>query len=578
MAESVRTTCPFCGVGCGVIAEPASDGTPGGALTVRGDPDHPANYGRLCSRGAALGETVGLDGRLLHPVLHGARVGWDTAVAALADAFTRTIAAHGPDAVAVSVSGQLLTEDHYVVNKLMKGFIGSANIDGNARRCMASTMAGQRRAFGSDTAPGSFDDLDQADLVVLVGSNLAGHHPVLQQRLLTAHRQRRTKIVVVDPRCTPSCDEADVHLQLRPGGDVALFNGLLAHLHLNGRANARFLAEHAAGAEAAVAAALAGATTLTAVAELCGLPAASLHRFYELFAATERVVTVYSQGVGRSAPGRDAGTDAVNAILNVHLYTGRIGRPGMGPLPVTGQPNGMGGREVGSLSDQLAAHMGFAPEDVDRVRRFWDAPAMATREGLTGPDLVHAVEEGRIKALWIMATNPALGLPDSDHLRAALAACDFVAVSDCRADSEAARSAHLVLPAATWGEKDGTATASDRTISRRRPWRVPPGEARPDWWIVSAVGRAMGWTEAFDYGAPAEVFREHAALSAFENIANRAFDIGALAGLSDDEYDLLEPAPWPRRSGGPPIKRLFGGGGFYTEDGRARLIPVTARG
>lgn len=577
MAESVRTTCPFCGVGCGVIAEPAADGTPGGTLTVRGDPDHPANYGRLCSRGAALGEAVGLDGRLLHPMLHGARVGWDTAVAALADAFARAKATHGPDAVAVYVSGQLLTEDHYVVNKLMKGFIGSANVDGNARRCMESAMTGQRRAYGCDTVPGSFDDLDQADLVVLVGSNLAGHHPVLQQRLLTAHRQRRTKIVVVDPRCTPSCDEADMHLQLRPGGDVALFNGLLAHLHLNGRASTRFLAEHAAGAEDAVAAALAGAATLTEVAERCGVAAANLCRFYELFAATERVVTVFSQGAGRSGAG-DGAADAVAAILNVHLYTGRIGRPGMGPLPVTGQPNGMGGREVGSLSDQLAAHMGFAPEDVDRVRRFWGAPAMATRTGLAGADLVRAVEEGRIKALWIMATNPAFGAPDSGRLRNALAACDFVAVSDGTSGTEAARAAHLLLPATTWGEKDGTATASDRTISRRRPWRAPPGAARPDWWIVAAVGRAMGWGEAFDYDSPAAVFREHAALSAFENIGSRAFDIGALASLSGDEYDLLEPAPWPRRSGGPPIKRLFAGGGFYTEDSRARLIPVTARG
>ena len=324
--------------------------------------------------------------------------------------------------------------------------------------------------------------------------------------------------------------------------------------------------------------ALEEAATLTAVAERCGLAAGSLRRFYELFAATERVVTVISQGVGRSAPVGRVGADAVNAILNVHLFTGRIGRPGMGPLPVAGQANGMGAREVGSLSDQLAAHMGFASDDVDRVRRFWDAPRMAAGPGLNGEALARAVEEGRIKALWIMAANPVLGLSDDDRLRTALAACEFVAVSDGRADGAAVRLADLALPAAIWGEKEGTVTASDRSISRRRAWRAPPGEARPDWWMAAAVGRAMGWGEAFDYASPAAVFREHAALSAFENIASRAFDIGALAGLSDEEYDLLEPAPWPRRSGGPPIKRLFAGGGFHTDDGRARLVPVRMGG
>ena len=567
---TVRTTCPFCGVGCGVIAETAADGS----LMVRGDPDHPANYGRLCSKGSALGETVGLDGRLLHPELYGKRVGWDTAIATLADAFARTIARHGPDAVAFYVSGQLLTEDYYVANKLMKGFIGSANIDTNSRLCMASTVAGHRRAFGSDTVPGTYDDLEQADLVVLVGSNLAWCHPVLQQRLLTAHRQRRTRIVVVDPRCTPACDEADIHLQLKPGSDVALFNGLLAHLALKGRMDVRYVEEHTTGMSDAVASAMAEAPTLTAVAELCDLAPSSIRRFYELFAATERVVTVFSQGVNQSVQG----TDKVNAILNVHLYTGRIGKPGMGPFSVTGQPNAMGGREVGGLANQLAAHMDFGAEDVDRVRRFWDAPNVAAKEGLKAVDLFRAVEEGRIKALWIMATNPAVSMPDADRLRAALAKCDFVAVSDCVADTDTARLAHLKLPASTWGEKDGTVTNSDRTISRQRPWRSPPGEARPDWWIVSAAGRAMGWVDAFDYRSPAEIFREHAALSAFENAGSRDFDIGALAGLSDEEYEVLEPAPWPRRTGGTAVTRLFAGGGFFTEDGRARMIPVATKG
>lgn len=562
MVEPVHTTCPFCGVGCGIVAEVAADGT----LAVRGDPDHPANYGRLCARGASVGEAVGVDHRLLHPTLRGVRVGWDTAVGALAGAFAQTLGEHGPDALAIAVSGQLLTEDHYVVNKLMKGFLGSANIDGNARRCMEAVMVAQRLAYGSDTVPGCFDDLEQADLVVLAGSNLAGHHPVLQQRLVTARRQRRTKVVVIDPCCTPSCDEADIHLQIRPGADAALFAGLLAHLHINGRGSARFLAEYAAGAEEAVAAALAGASTLTEVAAHCGVAASNVRRFYELFAATERVVTVISQGVGSP--------EAVGAIINAHLYAGRIGRPGMGPLPVVGQANASGGRDVGSLSGQLAAHMGFGADDVERVRRFWNAPRMAANGGLGVEALAQAVEEGRIKALWIIGTDSPFGMRDADHLRAAVAGCEFVAFSGGWMGSPSARAAHLLLPAAQWGESEGTVTASDRTISRRRAWRAPPGEARPDWWIAAAVGRALGWEDAFGYTAPAEVFREHAALSAFENIASRAFDIGALAGLSDDEYALLEPAPWPRRSGGPPLRRLFAGGGFLTDDGRARLVPV----
>ncbi|WP_084536505.1 nitrate reductase [Azospirillum halopraeferens] len=567
--RTVRTTCPYCGVGCGVLAETGPDG----AVTVRGDPDHPANRGRLCSKGAALAETVGTQGRLLHPHLDGRPVSWDRAIGTLAAAFRHAIDHHGPDSVALYVSGQLLTEDYYVANKLMKGFIGTANIDTNSRLCMASTVAGHKRAFGSDTVPGTYGDLEQADLVVLVGSNLAWCHPVLHQRLLAARRERGTRIVVVDPRRTAACDEADLHLALAPGADVALFNGLLAHLHAGGHGDAAFVERHTDGAAGAVAAALAEAPTPERAAALCGLDPAAVRRFYDLFAATERVVTVFSQGVNQSA----RGTDKVNAILNAHLYTGRIGRPGMGPFSVTGQPNAMGGREVGGLANQLAAHMGFSATEVDRVRRFWNAPRMAVREGLKAVDLFRAVEDGRIRALWIMATNPAVSVPDAGRLRAALSRCDFVAVSDGFADTDTARLAHLTLPAALWGEKDGTVTNSDRTIARQRPFLPLPGAARPDWWIVSALGRALGWADAFAYDRPATIFREHAALSAFENGGSRDFDIGALAGLDDAAYDALTSAPWPMRAGEAPTRRLFADGGFFTPDRRARLLPVTGR-
>ncbi|MCW2246862.1 assimilatory nitrate reductase catalytic subunit [Azospirillum fermentarium] len=569
MAE-IRTTCPYCGVGCGVLADVAADGR----MTVRGDPDHPANRGRLCSKGAALGETVGLAGRLLHPTLDGRRVTWDHATATLAAAITDAVERHGPESVAVYASGQLLTEDYYIANKLMKGFIGSGNIDTNSRLCMASTVAGHKRAFGADTVPGTYEDLEQADLVVLVGSNLAWCHPVLHQRLLAAKAARGTRIVVIDPRRTATCDAADLHLAIRPGSDVTLFNGLLACLAANGRIDTAFTGAHTTGMDAAVAAARADAPSPEAVAAACGVPAADLARFYALAAATPRMATVFSQGVNQSAHG----TDKVNAILNVHLLTGRIGRPGMGPFSVTGQPNAMGGREVGGLANQLAAHMGFSPAEVDRVGRFWNAPRMATREGLKAVDLFRAVEDGRIRVLWIMGTNPAVSMPDAARLRGALSRCGFVAVSDGFADTDTARLARLVLPAALWGEKDGTVTNSDRTLSRQRATLPLPGEVRPDWRIVRDVAHALGHGPAFAYDGPAAIFREHAALSAFENNGTRDFDIGALAGIADAAYDALAPAPWPRPAGGQPVRRLFADGRFFTPDGKARLVPVATGG
>ena len=328
---TVRTSCPYCGVGCGVLATRTATG-----MSVKGDPDHPANAGRLCSKGTALGETVGLEGRLLVPRVNGQDVPWDHALGLVARRFQEVIAKHGPDAVAFYVSGQMLTEDYYVANKLMKGFIGSANIDTNSRLCMASSVAGHRRAFGSDTVPGLYEDLELADLVVLTGSNLAWCHPVLYQRLAAAKAARpEMKVVVIDPRRTATCDIADLHLAIAPGSDAALFNAVLLAIAKAG-ANPDFL-PHITGYADSVAAARASDPGLT------GLDPGLLAQFCDLWVRTEKVVTVYSQGINQSA----TGTDKVNAILNCHLATGRIGRPGMGPFSVTGQPNAMGGREVG---------------------------------------------------------------------------------------------------------------------------------------------------------------------------------------------------------------------------------------
>ncbi|MHB8716902.1 MAG: molybdopterin oxidoreductase family protein, partial [Sulfuricaulis sp.] len=566
---SVQTTCPYCGVGCGVLADPQADGS----VTIRGDPAHPANYGRLCSKGAALGETLALDGRLLYPEIHGHRAGWDQALDLVAHRFGATIAQHGPEAVAFYVSGQLLTEDYYVANKLMKGFLGSANIDTNSRLCMASSVAGHRRAFGSDTVPGCYQDLDLAELVVLVGSNAAWCHPVLYQRLTHARETNpQAKLVLIDPRRTASAGIADLHLAIAPGTDVWLWNGLLAYLFQNGIVDFAFLENHCQGFGAALATARATAPTIPVTARICGLREADVALFFHLFARTEKVVTMFSQGVNQSS----SGTDKVNGIINCHLATGRIGRPGMGPFSVTGQPNAMGGREVGALANQLTAHMSLeSAPDRERVQRFWGSPAIASHPGLKAVDMFQAVEAGQIKALWIMATNPVVSLPDAGQVKRALALCEFVVVSDGVRLTDTTAYAHVLLPALAWGEKEGSVTNSERRISRQRTFLAPPGEAKPDWWIVSQVARRLGFSAAFDYANAADVFREYVALSGFENGGTRDFDI---SGLSDADYASLVPVQWPvPDASNTGSARVFGDGRFFTPSGKAQLIALAPR-
>jgi assimilatory nitrate reductase catalytic subunit len=568
--EGVRTACPYCGVGCGVIAGTAE----GGGVDIVGDPMHPANFGALCSKGAALGETLGLDGRLLHPMIgrDGAleQVGWATALDAVATGFKRVIKEHGADAVAFYLSGQLLTEDYYVANKLMKGFIGSANVDTNSRLCMASSVAGHRRAFGADTVPGVYADLDEADLIVLVGSNAAWCHPVLFRRMAANKRERGARLVVIDPRRTATAEEADLFLPITPGSDTALFCGLLAHLAETGALDDAFIADHTTGFAEAVARAREIAPDADATAEATGLARADVVSFFGWFRATPRAVTCYSQGVNQSAQG----TDKVNAIINCHLATGRIGKPGMGPFSLTGQPNAMGGREVGGLANQLAAHMGFSPVEIDRVRRFWDAPRMATHEGLKAVQMFEAIADGRVKALWVMATNPAVSLPRAGAMRDALRKLDLFIVSDnVRRNDTIDAGAHVLLPATAWGEKDGTVTNSERRITRQRAFLPAPGEAKPDWWIVSQVARRMGFAPAFGYCSAADIFREHAALSAFENKERRDFDLGGLVDLTDREFQSLEPTQWPvRRRASRRQHRFFADGDFFTADRKARFI------
>lgn len=568
MSETTtQTTCPYCGVGCGVTATVNASGT----VSVSGDESHPSNFGRLCSKGSALAETVGHEGRLLHPHVDGSRTDWDTALDATAGRFQKIIDEHGPEAVALYVSGQLLTEDYYVANKLVKGYFGTANIDTNSRLCMSSAVAGHVRAFGADAVPGCYEDIEQADMVVIVGSNLAWCHPIVYQRLVAAKKERPDlHVVVIDPRGTATCDIADQHLALAPGTDIALFNGLLTYLHRQGHADGEYVAAHTQG----LADALKTATTdVEQAADICKIGIAEVSSFYRRFGHTEKVLTIFSQGVNQSS----CGTDKVNSIINCHLLTGRIGRAGMGPFSITGQPNAMGGREVGGLANMLAAHMSLdKAEHRKTVQTFWDSPAIADKVGLKAVDLFDAIHAGKVKAIWIMATNPVVSLPNASKVREALERCELVVVSDIREQTDTSALAHIKLPACGWAEKDGTVTNSERRISRQRGFLPAPGEARADWWIICEVAKRLGFS-GFDYTGPEAIFDEHARLSATANNGSRDFDISGLAGLSKKKYDALEPIQWPVSSTAPEGTARLCSDGFFTESKRARFVPVTHR-
>ncbi len=582
--KKVRTTCAYCGVGCGITAKV----TGARSVEIEGDKDHPANFGKLCSKGTHLGETVGLEGRLLHPMIGAKetgwrRAGWDETLDLVASKMRDTIAQHGPDSVAFYVSGQLLTEDYYVANKLMKGFVGSGNIDTNSRLCMASAVAAHNRAFGEDIVPCSYDDLDAADLILLVGSNTAWCHPVIWQRIEKARERRGTKLVVIDPRRTETAELADLHVQIAPDGDVALFNALLAEMDarglvdtggvevpegfwdtisppLQGRGRGWGLSAHEASRQvdkphpnpSPEGEGLYGGVTSEIFAQLANL-----------VAQHPRMITLFSQGANQSTSGTDKG----NAIINLHLATGRINRVGAGPFSITGQPNAMGGREVGGLANMLACHLGFSDEERADAAAFWNSDRICTGPGLKAVDMFRGVADGRIKFLWVMATNPAVSMPDAGFVREALAKCPTVVVSDVMADTDTSRFAHIRLPALAWGEKDGTVTNSERRISRQRPLFAPPGETRADWQIVCDVAARMGWGEAFGFKTPAAVFREYAAMTALAIQHGKLLDLTDQAKLSDWDYAAMKPFQW---GGEHPLAK-----GFPTPSGKARMVSVT---
>lgn len=507
--------------------------------------------------GAQLGEAVGLDGRLLHPEIAGKRASWDKAIKLVAKRLTDTVAKYGPDSVAFYISGQLLTEDYYVANKLMKGFIGSANIAADPRLGLSSTATAQIRAFGEDIVPATYEDLDKADLIVLVGSDTASRYPVIHERIRAARAERDIKLVIIDPQ---PCEGVDLHLAVRPGSDVALMNGLLAFCHQAGVIDRDFLTSSVRAPEGFWEG-IEGGHDIWSVAKACDVAPALLKQFFRLFAATPRTITLFSHDMDQ----KTHAADRVNAIVNVHLATGRIGKPGAAPFCIVDQPNAMGGREVGAMASTLAAHMDFTTENIARVGRFWAASRMAMKAGPNAADLIERFREGRIKALWVMGAESGVS-SDGSMFREMLALSPFVVVSDCIADTEAGRFANVKLPAASWGEKDGTVTNADRLISRQRALFPLPDDVRPDWWIITQVARAMGWRECFPYDRAADIYREHARLSAYQNGGQRLFNLKRHASMSNPAYDELTPWRW----GEVP----FDGGRFPTSDGKARLVAV----
>ncbi|AXR08514.1 nitrate reductase [Salinimonas sediminis] len=570
----VQTTCPYCGVGCGVDVSCQGEALNRTPVKVTGTPEHPANYGRLCIKGTHLLETNSLHGRLLQPHVGGRATTWDQATGKIADKINQVISQHGPDAVAFYVSGQLLTEDYYIANKLIKGFLGSANIDTNSRLCMSSAVAAYKRAFGEDLVPCCYEDIECTDLLILTGSNAAWAHPVLFQRMSRARlKNPAMKVVVIDPRATETADLATLHLPLKPGTDAYLFNGLLHYLFTNDLLDERFISEHTNGFNEALASAR--DWNPDSVAKVCNLSLAQVNQFYRLFGKSQSAITFFSMGINQS----NSGVDKANAIINCHLASGKIGAPGSGPFSITGQPNAMGGREVGGLANMLAAHMDIEnPAHREAVQTYWQSPTLCTKPGLKAVDMFSQMAAGKIKFVWIMATNPVVSMPDRRQVEKALQQCEMVVVSDMVSSNDTLAYADIALPATGWSEKNGTVTNSERRISRQRGIMPPPGEARHDWQALCNVAAKLGYGDRFDYNHVSEIFAEHAGLSAYKNNGQRLFNLAGLSSLNRAQYDRLAPIQWPLGQGdaaGSP--RLFGNRQFATADGKARFVAITAR-
>jgi assimilatory nitrate reductase catalytic subunit len=567
-----RSTCCYCGTGCGVVIE-----TDGARITgVAGDDDHPSSRGKLCTKGATLHLTMApaaMAGRARYPERRETRdarrerVSWDEALDFVTQRFAETIAKHGPDSVAFYISGQLLTEDYYVFNKLAKGLIGTANVDTNSRLCMSSAVTGYTKTLGADAPPGCYEDIDHAGCLFIAGSNTAFAHPVLFRRIEEARaRCPQLKIVVVDPRRTDTARFADLHLAILPGTDVALFHAMLHVMMWEKLVDERYIAAHTEGYEALRN--VVRSWTPQAAAEICGVGADDIVTAARWFAGSPATLSLYCQGLNQSS----SGTAKNAALINLHLATGQIGRAGAGPFSLTGQPNAMGGREVGGLATSLVAHrdLGNASHRAE-IEKLWGVERVPSAPGLTAVELFDAVKRGQVKIVWIACTNPAQSLPDLPNVRAALEAAELVVLQEAYANTETAPFADVLLPATSWGEKDGTVTNSERRISRVRAALPKPFEARHDWEIVCDFANRLDSRLRgndgllFPFTTPEEIWNEHR-----ETTRGRDLDI---TGLSYAILDERGPQQWPFPQGAAGgTARLYADGVFQTPSGRAQFF------
>ena len=571
MKTEIKSTCCYCGVGCGVLIETEGERIVG----VRGDPDHPANRGRLCTKGATLNLTADTTYRLLYPESReqrgeaSRRVSWDRALDEAAERFAATIRTHGPDSVAFYISGQLMTEDYYVFNKLAKGLIGTNNVDTNSRLCMSSAVAGYKQTLGADAPPCSYEDIAQAKVIFIAGANPAVAHPIVFRYVEDAKAANpNLKIIVADPRRSESAEIADLHLPIKPGSDIALFNGMLHVLIAEGMLDSEFIASHTSGFDELKE--IVRKYTPQAVADVCGVPAEDIVQAARWFGASGASLSMYCQGLNQSAHG----THNNAAIIHLHLATGQIGKPGAGPFSLTGQPNAMGGREVDGLSNLLSAHRDLAnPAHRAEIAALWGIPAVPEKPGKSAIDLFKALKSGEVKAVWIACTNPAQSLPNQAAVREALQAAEYVVLQEAYGNTDTAAYADLLLPASAWGEKHGTVTNSERRITHVNAAVPPPGEARHDWDIVVDFARRLGrrlgvdGERLFPYPDAESIFNEHR-----ESTRGRDLDI---TGLSYAQLDAAGPQQWPYPEGASGGKaRLYGDGLFPTADGKARFVPV----
>ena len=563
----IKTTCSYCGVGCGIIV--TNDSKNG--VTVRGDKDHPVNRGMLCSKGMNLHYVANdTSDRILYPEMRWSkshpleRVSWDSAMDRAAAVFSSIIKKHGPDSVGFYISGQCLTEEYYLVNKLVKGFLKTNNIDTNSRLCMSSAVVGYKKTFGEDSVPIAYDDIELADTFLITGANPAWCHPILFRRL-EQHKEKnpKVKIIVIDPRRTDTAATADLHIQIIPGTDIILYHALAKCIIERGYTDADFIKNNTENYLAYRELVL--STSLEKASKLCGIPVSDIKLAADLIGKAEGFLSLWAMGLNQSAIGVDKNT----ALLNISLLTGHVGKPGSGPFSLTGQPNAMGGREVGGMANLLAVHKDLGnPSHRQEVADFWGVDSISEKPGLTATEMFDALESGKMKAIWVICTNPLVSLPDSRRVEKALAKAKFVVVQEISHNADTAKHADLLLPAAGWLEKEGTMTNSERRISYLPKGINAPGEALSDVEILLRFAKKMNFN-GFNFNNTEEVYKEYCQMTKNTNI-----DISYL------NYNRLKNEgtfQWPVPDyGHPGTPRLFTDRKFYTPSQKAIFNLPTA--